>query len=80
MIKVLKYPTMFMCADAVIISKADIMEHFQFSIERVKADLARLKADMPLFLTSSKDKGSIEVLRDFIVQKRAQNYQSQHQF
>ncbi|WP_334088516.1 hydrogenase nickel incorporation protein HypB [Helicobacter typhlonius] len=78
--KVLKYHNMFMCTDAVINSKADIMEHFQFSIERVKADLARLKADMPLFLTSSKDKGSIEVLRDFIVQKRAQNYQSQHQF
>lgn len=78
--KVLKYPTMFMCADAVIVSKADLMEHFNFDANRVKNDLAQLKANVPLLLTSSKDKASIENVRDFIRQKKTQNYQSNHQF
>ncbi len=78
--KVLKYPTMFMCADAVIVSKADLMEHFNFSLERVKNDLAQLKANVPLLLTSSKDRASIEKVKDFIRQRKAQNYQSNHQF
>ncbi|MCX2717376.1 hydrogenase nickel incorporation protein HypB [Helicobacter sp. MIT 21-1697] len=78
--KILKYPTMFMCADAVIVSKADMMEYFSFHLERVKDDLAQLKADVPLFLTSAQEIESIAKVRDFIVQKRAQNYQSQHQF
>ena len=78
--KVLKYPTMFMCADAVIVSKADLMEHFNFDINRVKNDLAQLKANVPLLLTSSKDRASIEKVRDFIKQRKAQNYHSNHQF
>lgn len=78
--KILKYPTMFMCADAVIISKADVMEYMGFSVERARADLAQLKANVPFFLLSSKQEQSIESVCNFIVQKRAQNYQSTHKF
>lgn len=78
--KILKYPTMFMCADAVIISKADMMEYFNFNLKRVSDDLAKLKANVPLFLTSNKDKESILKVSEFIAQKRAQNYHSTHQF
>ena len=78
--KILKYPTMFMCADAVIVSKADMMQYFGFSLTRVKEDLGQLKANVPLFLTSNKERESIAKVRDFIEQKRAQNYQSHHQF
>lgn len=78
--KILKYPTMFMCADAVIISKADMMEYFDFNLARVKDDLARLKANVPIFLTNKKERESIAQVRDFITQKCAQNYQSHHQF
>lgn len=78
--KVLKYPTMFMCADAVVISKADLIEHFAFDIQRVKSDLHQLKADVPVFLVSSKDRASIENIRDFITQSHARNYHSTYQF
>lgn len=78
--KVLKYPTMFMCADAVIISKADMIEYFDFNLERVQNDLARLKANVPIFLTNKKECESIAKVRDFIMQKKTQNYHSLHQF
>ena len=41
--KVLKYPTIFLCADAVVISKSDLIEVFEFQISRVKEDLEKLK-------------------------------------
>lgn len=78
--KVLKYPTMFMCADAVIITKADLIEHFDFSVDNVRRDLDTLRANVPIFLTSSKNAKSIQAVYDFITQKCAQNYHSTHQF
>ena len=42
--KVLKYPTMFICADAVIISKADMVEVFNFRVSQVKEIYAKIKA------------------------------------
>lgn len=47
--KVLKYPTMFMCADAVIISKADMIEVFNFRVSQVKEDMQKLKPEAPIF-------------------------------
>lgn len=78
--KVLKYPSMFLCADAVIISKADLCDVFGFSIERVRADLDTLKSNVPLFLTSAKDAKSIEKFKDFIVDSRSAGYHSRHSF
>ncbi len=78
--KVLKYPTMFMCADAVIVSKADMMGYFDFRLERVKSDLAQLKANVPLFTVSSKERESVIKVCDFIAERRTQGYCSTHQF
>ena len=78
--KVLKYPTMFLCADAVVISKADLVDVFAFKIERVREDLAKLKKEIPLFLLSSKDKESLRGFCQFLQQKKEQNYVSSHTF
>lgn len=78
--KILKYPTIFMCADAVVVSKADMIDYFGFRIAQVEEDMQKLKPNIPIFLTSSKDISSLEKLKDFIINKRAQGYFSAHKF
>ncbi|CRF50498.1 [NiFe] hydrogenase nickel incorporation-associated protein HypB [Helicobacter heilmannii] len=78
--KVLKYPSMFLCADAVVVSKADLMDVFGFRISQVQEDMDKLKPNTPIFTLSSKDRTSLETFKDFIVSRRAQNYQSNHAF
>ena len=65
--KVLKYPTMFLCADAIIISKIDLLEHFSFDLERVRSDLSQLKKGVPIFLLSKYNAESIQKVREFII-------------
>lgn len=67
--KVLKYPTMFMCADAVIISKSDLIEVFDFEVGQVKEDLAKLKKEIPLFLVAKNDLESIKKVCEFLKAK-----------
>lgn len=78
--KVLKYPTMFMCADAVIISKSDLIEVFEFEVERVREDLAKLKKEIPLFLVAKNDLESIKKVCDFLKANKEKNYVSSHTF
>ncbi|BEG57568.1 Hydrogenase accessory protein HypB [Helicobacter sp. NHP21005] len=78
--KVLKYPSMFLCADAVVVSKADLMDVFGFRISQVQEDMDKLKPNTPIFTLSSKDRASLEAFKDFIVSRRAENYQSIHAF
>ncbi|GAA7741670.1 hydrogenase nickel incorporation protein HypB [Helicobacter pylori] len=78
--KVLKYPTMFMCADAVVISKADMIEVFNFRVSQVKEDMQKLKPEAPIFLMSSKDPKSLEDFKNFLLEKKRENYQSTHSF
>lgn len=78
--KVLKYPTMFLCADVVVISKGDLVDVFDFKLERVQEDLAKLKKEIPLFVLSSKNRESLEQFCAFLQQKKEQNYVSSHTF
>lgn len=78
--KVLKYPTMFMCADAVIISKSDLIEVFEFEVGQVKEDLAKLKKEIPLFLVAKNDLESIKKVCDFLKVNKEKNYVSSHTF
>ena len=78
--KVLKYPTMFLCADAVVISKADLCAIFDFSIERVREDLDTLKSNIPIFLTNAKDAKSLKDLVKFIKDSKKAGYYSRHCF
>lgn len=78
--KVLKYPTMFMCADAVIISKSDLIEVFNFEVGQVKEDLAKLKKEIPLFLVAKNDLESIKKVCEFLKANKEKNYVSSHTF
>lgn len=78
--KILKYPTIFMCADAVIVSKADMIDYFGFRIQQVEEDMQKLKPNTPIFLTSSKDLDSLQELKNFIIKKRESGYFSSHVF
>ncbi|CCB78991.1 hydrogenase nickel incorporation protein HypB [Helicobacter bizzozeronii] len=78
--KVLKYPTMFLCADAVVVSKADLMDVFGFRVAQVQEDMDKLKPQTPIFTLSAKDPSSLQAFKDFLVQRRDQNYQSEHSF
>ena len=78
--KVLKYPTMFMCADAVIISKSDLIEVFEFEVEQVREDLAKLKKEIPLFLVAKNDLESIKKVCEFLKVNKEKNYVSSHTF
>lgn len=78
--KVLKYPTMFMCADAVIISKSDLIEIFDFEVGQVKEDLAKLKKEIPLFLVAKNDLESIKKVCEFLKANKEKNYVSSHTF
>ena len=78
--KVLKYPTIFLCADAVIISKADLIEVFNFKVSQVKEDLEKLKKEIPLFLISDKELESQRKFCAFLQQNKEKNYVSSHTF
>ncbi len=78
--KVLKYPTIFLCADAVVISKSDLIEVFEFQISRVKEDLEKLKKEIPLFLISKNNSDSIREFCEFLKSSKEKNYVSSHTF
>lgn len=78
--KALKYPSMFLCADIVVITKCDLLPHFSFDLARVRADLATLRHNIMLLEISIKNKDSIVNLKNTFLSLKAQNYQSQHIF
>lgn len=52
--KLIKYPTIFQSSDAVVITKADLLPHFEFRPERVAEDLGKLNPKAVVFLTSAR--------------------------
>ncbi len=78
--KILKYPTMFLCADIVVVTKSDIMEYFDFSLTRVKDDLAKLNPRAKLFVISSKNGDGVANLVAYIQQLRDENFVSTYHF
>lgn len=78
--KVLKYPSMFSAADMLIITKTDLLPHFDFSLERVKEDMKKLKADTEILTISSKEEGSIREVISFLQAKKRENFTSPHIF
>lgn len=78
--KVLKYPTIFLCADVVVVSKSDMADYFGFRLSQVQADMDKLKPNTPIILTSSKDEQTLKDFKNFVIQKRQEGYFSTHSF
>lgn len=64
--KIEKYPVMFRRADVVLITKADLMPHFDFSIEESKAQLKKLNPNVELIEVSIKDSQSLEKVANWL--------------
>lgn len=78
--KVLKYPSMFLCADMVIITKIDMKPYCQFDIQRVKNDLATLRHGIEVIEISHTNIHSLHQLKDIFCRFAKQGYMTHHIF
>lgn len=69
--KISKYPVMFKNADLVLITKVDLIEHFDFSLERVKKDARALNPRVDILEISTKNRESIEKFAQYIEFKKS---------
>ena len=68
--KIQKYPVMFRQADLVLITKTDLLPHFDFEIEEAKKAARKLKPGVDLLEVSAKDPESIKRVAQWIELKR----------
>jgi hydrogenase nickel incorporation protein HypB len=73
--KIEKYPVMFRKADLVVITKADLLPYFDFSLERAKEALENLKPGTPLILLNNRTGEGLEKLQNWIREKRKEHLQ-----
>ena len=67
--KVAKYPTIFRKSDALIITKADMLPHSNFSIDRVTTDVKQLNPRAEIFQLSALSDEGLEPLVDWLLAK-----------
>ena len=68
--KIEKYPVMFRQADLVLITKVDLLPHFDFDVEHAKKEARKLKPSVDILEVSTKDEKSIQSLLSWIEFKR----------
>jgi hydrogenase nickel incorporation protein HypB len=68
--KIAKYPVMFRQADLVLITKTDLLPHFQYDIEREKADARRIKPNVDILEVNVNDIESVKAVAEWIEFKR----------
>jgi hydrogenase nickel incorporation protein HypB len=64
--KVLKYPVTFRVADLAIVTKAELAPLFEFSVERVRDEVKRIKPEIETIALSAKTGEGFDVWLDFI--------------
>ncbi len=68
--KIAKYPVMFRSADLILITKTDLLPHFDYDIEAEKKDARKLKPNVDILEVNTKDEKSIQKVIDWIEFKR----------
>ena len=68
--KIEKYPVMFRQADLILITKVDLLEHFDYDIEHEKKEARKIKPNVDILEVSIRDKNSILKVIDWIEFKR----------
>jgi len=63
-----KYPATFRGADLVLITKTDLLPHFDFSVEEAEKETQRLKPDVPVIKLSSTTGEGFEQWIDYLKQ------------
>lgn len=68
--KIEKYPVMFRSADLILITKTDLLPHFDYDIEHEKRIARKLKPNVDILELNIKDEKSIQKVIDWIEFKR----------
>ena len=71
--KIEKYPVMFRKADIIIITKTDMIDYFDFDINRAIESAKKLKPDVPVVLLNNKTKEGLDKIIDWIKEKRKEH-------
>lgn len=71
--KIEKYPVMFRKADIIIITKTDMIDYFDFDINRAIESAKKLKPDVPVVLLNNKTKEGLDEIIDWIKEKRKEH-------
>jgi hydrogenase nickel incorporation protein HypB len=66
-----KYPKAFATADCLIITKADLLAHLPFDLERAEAEALDINPRLRVFVTSALQGGGIDELVRYFVEERA---------
>lgn len=74
--KILKYPQMFSICDALIVSKTDTMEYFDFDLEALRSRASVLNPRMKLFPVSAKTGEGIDDWCEWLI-GRIESYRSE---
>ena len=72
--KPLKYPLMFRCSDALVITKTDALPWFPFDIDRCRERAHRLNPGLQIFPVSAKTGSGMEALETWILEQMAGRY------
>jgi len=71
--KIEKYPVMFQKADIVIITKADMLEFFDFDVQKAKESADKLKPNVPVVLLNNKTKEGLDEIIEWMKSKREEH-------
>ena len=69
--KIAKYPAIFRGSDALVVTKVDLLPHFDFKVDRVTADMKHLAPEAKVFQVSATTGLGIDVLGDWLLERRA---------
>lgn len=69
--KIEKYPVMFSKADLILITKTDLLPHFEYDIAHEKAEARKIKPNVDILEVSIKEDASIQKVIDWIEFKRS---------
>ena len=69
--KIEKYPVMFAKADLILITKTDLLPHFDYDIEHEKTEARRIKPNVDILEVNIKDDESIQKVIEWIEFKRS---------
>jgi len=69
--KAVKYPAIFQGSHALVITKADLLAHTNFSAERIAADYRRLNPQGEVFETAALEGRGIDRLAEWLLARRA---------
>ncbi|WP_024789011.1 hydrogenase nickel incorporation protein HypB [Lebetimonas sp. JH292] len=71
--KIEKYPVMFRRADIVVITKCDMLDFFDFDIEKAKVAADKLKPGVPVVLLNNKTGEGLDEIINWISEKRKEH-------